>query len=102
MWTCTPASSSAPTSAKEGSSQPPNCVWQDAREPLRTGSGLQPGELRLQQGLVRIRLDTGAELVMEGPAELRLDSGMAATLLLGKVVFRTDETASPFDLHTPS
>jgi hypothetical protein len=40
--------------------------------------------------------------VIEGPAEVSLDSGSAATVLRGKVVCRADETAAPFDLHTPS
>jgi len=82
--------------------QTADCAWQNPREPLHTGSRLVPGELRLRKGVVRIRFDAGSELLLEGPAELRLDSGTAATLLLGKVVFRTDAAAAPFDLHTPS
>jgi hypothetical protein len=35
-------------------------------------------------------------------AVVRLDSSTAATVIRGKVVFRADETAPPFDLHTPS
>jgi hypothetical protein len=79
-----------------------DCVWKDPRNTWRIGSHLLPGELHLQKGLARIRLDTGAELLVEGPAQLRLDSGTAATLRRGKVVFRTGETAAQFDLHTPS
>src|SRR5437667_292557 len=48
------------------------------------------------------RPQCGARLVLEGPAELRLESASAATLLSGKVVFRGDESALPFDLHTPT
>jgi hypothetical protein len=82
--------------------QTADCAWQDPREPLRAGSRLVPGELRLRKGVARIHFDAGPELLVEGPANLTLDSGTAATLLLGKVVFRTDPAAAPFDLHTPS
>src|SRR5262249_45463032 len=53
-------------------------------------------------GVARVHFDSGPELVVEGPAALRLESATAATVLRGKVVFRADEMAPPFDLHTPS
>jgi hypothetical protein len=79
-----------------------DCVWVDPAQPLRAGGRLLPGELRLRQGVASIGFDGGAYLVLEGPAELRLESASAATLLRGKVVFRGDESALPFDLHTPA
>ena len=79
-----------------------DCVWENPRESRRTGSRLQPGELRLKRGLVQIRFDHGPALLVEGPAHIRLESSTAATVNRGKVVFRTDESAAPFDLHTPS
>src|SRR5262249_1960255 len=79
-----------------------NCVWDDPSEPWRLGSRLLPGELRLQKGIARIRFDSGPELVLEGPAVVRLDSRTAATVLRGKAVFKGDETGAAFDLHTPS
>jgi ferric-dicitrate binding protein FerR (iron transport regulator) len=82
--------------------QTADCVWENATEPPRSGSRLAPGELRFRQGVARIRFDNGPDLTVEGPAVLRIDSGSAATVFRGKVVFRADETASPFDLHTPS
>jgi ferric-dicitrate binding protein FerR (iron transport regulator) len=82
--------------------QTADCAWQGSRELLRAGSRLRPSDLHLLRGAARIRFDAGCELVVEGPAHLRLDSGTAATLLLGKVVFRTNAAAAPFDLHTPS
>jgi ferric-dicitrate binding protein FerR (iron transport regulator) len=82
--------------------QTADCSWEGRHEMLRPGSRLPAGSLRLRKGVAQIRFDTGPELVIEGPAELQLDSGTAATLSLGKAVFRTDETAPPFELHTPS
>jgi ferric-dicitrate binding protein FerR (iron transport regulator) len=79
-----------------------SCTWEKQPRPLLVGARLLPGELRLQKGIARIRFDSGPDLVIEGPAVLRLDSRTAATLLRGKVVFKGDETGAPFDLHTPS
>jgi ferric-dicitrate binding protein FerR (iron transport regulator) len=82
--------------------QAADCVWDNPKEPWQVGSRLPPGEVRLRQGIARIRFDSGPDLVVEGPAGLRLESSTAATVLRGKVVFRADETSAPFDLHTPS
>ena len=82
--------------------QTTDCTWGNGRHRFRAGSRLSTGKLHLKKGLARIRLDTGSEMLVEGPADLSLDSDTAATLELGKIVFRTDETASPFALHTPS
>jgi len=82
--------------------QTADCAWENPRDTRRTGSRLQPGEFRLMKGLAQIRFDSGPQLLLEGPASLRLDSNTAATLLLGKAVFRSDESAGPFDLHTPT
>jgi hypothetical protein len=79
-----------------------DCVWVGPAGTRRVGSRLAPGALRLRKGVAQIRFDSGTELVVEGPAELSLDSGTAATVLRGKVVFRADETAAAFELHTPS
>jgi hypothetical protein len=80
--------------------QTADCAWEGG--PLRLGARLLPGDLRLRQGAARVHFDGGPDLVIEGPAEVRLDSGTAATVLQGKVVFQGDETAAPFDLHTPA
>jgi hypothetical protein len=82
--------------------QTADCAWQNPADTRRAGSRLLPGELRLRKGIARIRFDSGADLVIEGPVDLRLDSGTSATVLRGKVVFRADEMSVPFDLHTPS
>jgi ferric-dicitrate binding protein FerR (iron transport regulator) len=79
-----------------------DCVWVEPAQALRAGARLLPGEVKLRQGVAYIRFDGGPDLVLEGPAELRLESTSSATLLRGKVVFRGDEAAPPFDLRTPS
>lgn len=77
------------------------CVWEDPDEPWRVGTRLAPGELRFQRGSLRVHFDSGADLVIEGPADLRVRSSTSATLLYGKAVLHADEMAAPFDLSTP-
>jgi hypothetical protein len=90
------------TSAVATLAQAVDCVWDDTGEPRHAGARLHPGELHLKKGLARVHVDSGPDLVIEGPATVRLDSATSATVLDGKVVFRGDEAAVPFDLHTPS
>jgi hypothetical protein len=78
------------------------CDWGPAAGSLPVGTRLAPGEANLRRGLARIRFDSGADLLIEGPARFRVDSAGSATVLDGKVVFRADETATPFDLRTPT
>jgi ferric-dicitrate binding protein FerR (iron transport regulator) len=81
--------------------QAADCKWGNAHEPRRVGSRLAPGDLKLQQGIARIHFDSGSDILLEGPAHLRLETTTSALVLRGKIVFRADETASAFDLHTP-
>ncbi len=41
-------------------------------------------------------------MIVEGPAEINLDSATGVTVLSGKVVFRSSDADVPFDLRTPS
>lgn len=79
-----------------------DCVWENPGATWRPGSRLMPSELRLAKGVARIHFDSGPDLVVQGPAALRIQSSAAALVLSGRVVFRADETAAPFDLQTPS
>jgi hypothetical protein len=78
------------------------CIWERQGESWRAGSRLLPGEIRLREGLAKIHFDSGADLVIEGPVIVKLESSSSATLVQGKAVFRTDESTLPFDLRTPS
>ncbi len=67
----------------------------------RTGMRLLPGSLQLQSGRAELRFDGGAVLVVEGPVELVVESVTSALLVRGKALFRGDDAADSFDLHTP-
>ncbi len=81
--------------------QAADCAWDAPVEPLRAGSRLLPGELRLRKGVARVRFDSGPVVTLEGPTALRVESDSAATLVSGKVVFRDDHDAAGFALRTP-
>jgi len=92
----------APASYVATLSQASDVEWGAATEAYRTGSRVLAGELELRKGVARLAYDGGVELIIEGPARLRLESGTAATLLSGKVVFRADDASTPFTLSTPT
>jgi hypothetical protein len=83
-------------------SQAADVEWGPATTAYRPGARVLAGELELRKGIARLGYDGGIELIVEGPARLRLESSTAATLLSGKVVFRADDASAPFTLSTPS
>jgi hypothetical protein len=78
-----------------------NCEWELPPERTTPGARLLPGELLLRRGVALVRFDGGAELLLEGPLGLQIESATSATLRSGKVVFKTDLAAAPFVLKTP-
>jgi hypothetical protein len=83
-------------------SQAAEVQWGPATQAYRPGSRALAGDLELRHGIARLGYEGGVEIIVEGPARLRLESGSTATLLAGKVVFRADDAATPFTLSTPS
>ncbi len=79
-----------------------DCVWENPRDNWQNGSRLSAGKFRLAKGIASIRFDSGPELIVEGPAELNLESTTAVTVRAGKVVFRKDNEDASFDLRTPN
>ncbi len=76
--------------------------WDEGHAALAEGSRLLPGPLKLESGLARIHFDSGIDLLVEAPAELRLETGKAAALVSGRVVFQAEAAAAPFLLRTPT
>lgn len=70
--------------------------------PLAQGQRLAEGTLRLDRGLAEITFDTGAEVTLEGPALLELESEHKARLAAGRASARVPEQARGFVIHTPS
>ena len=70
-----------------------NASWGSNTLPTTLGSELAPGRLQLQLGLATIRFHSGAEVVLQGPAELELRDGMHGTLHSGTAVVEVPEAA---------
>lgn len=68
----------------------------------RDGTWLKPGSLNLLSGSAEITFDTGARIILLGPAELRLVDPFQAKLLQGKASVFMPDSGSQFSLHTPS
>lgn len=75
--------------------------WQSPADIRGTGEALSAGWLRLARGTVQVEFLSGAQLLVEGPAEVRLDSGNSAYLLSGKASAHVPEPAHGFQLHAP-
>lgn len=70
--------------------------------PLSQGLRLGDGMLQLDSGLAEITFDSGAEVTLEGPARLQLDSDHKANLAAGRASANVPEPARGFVIHTPS
>src|SRR5262249_41107677 len=69
--------------------------------PTRVGSPLPPGALRLKSGFAHIEFYSGATVVLEGPAELRLISRMEAFCARGKLWATVPPSAQGFTISSP-
>lgn len=74
--------------------------WVSNAVPLRVGSALEPGWLRLESGLVQVVFYSGARLVIEGPAELQLVSPSEAVCPAGRLLAEVPQPARGFRLKT--
>jgi hypothetical protein len=68
---------------------------------LQRGTRIKPGVLKIDNGQVQIEFLTGAQINLEGPAELHVLSVDAAKLISGKAAARIPLGARGFILSTP-
>jgi hypothetical protein len=75
--------------------------WRKDEEIPRLGAPLEPRSLRLESGLAQIVFYSGARVVMEGPAELRLISQNNAFARRGRIKADIPPQARGFRVETP-
>lgn len=76
-------------------------VWAEGQRTVVTGAHLARGEtMRLESGLAEIRFESGARLLMAGPATLQLDSDNSVRLEVGKMSATVDEKSQGFAVDT--
>lgn len=72
-----------------------------SRSDLMVGQRLSSGVLRLGEGQIQLEFMSGAILALAAPAELRLESRDAATLVSGVASMRVPDRARGFILNAP-
>ncbi|MEM6279191.1 MAG: FecR domain-containing protein [Verrucomicrobiota bacterium] len=77
-----------------------NASWESTL-PTAPGSDLVPGDMKLTSGLAKIEFRSGAEMTLEAPAEISLETAMRARLSAGAAVMEVPESAIGFVLETP-
>jgi hypothetical protein len=78
------------------------CKWDGGTLPTEVGARLTAGRLRLAEGVARVVFDGGAEVTVEGPADLELVSPHACVLHNGRLVARVPPPAVGFTVDTPT
>ncbi len=77
-------------------------VWGETRKSLHAGDPLPAERLTLREGLAEIQFENGAEVVLEGPAEIRVLSDSRMYLYHGKLTAKVGHEALGFVIDTPS
>ena len=75
--------------------------WNQGNEIPRLGAPLEPSRLRLEAGLAEVLFYSGARLLMEGPADVKLVSQNGAFCRRGRFVAEVPEQARGFRIETP-
>ncbi|MFC4992312.1 LamG-like jellyroll fold domain-containing protein [Rubritalea tangerina] len=77
-----------------------DAVWSSGDTPI--GTWLKPGVMTLEAGKAEITFDSGARVLLEGPASIENLTPHHAKLLNGKGVVHIPNSANGFALETPS
>lgn len=77
-------------------------VWGEGQLPLEVGTRLGRREIRCASGTFKLRFDVGALVTLEGPAELRILSGMRILAARGRITTHVAGAAKGFAIETPT
>jgi hypothetical protein len=75
--------------------------WGDGELPTRAGAPLRPGWLRLKKGFAQVEFYSGAIVILEGPAELKLISRTEAYCARGKLRATVPPQSRGFTVGSP-
>jgi hypothetical protein len=81
--------------------QAPGAVWAETDLAVRAGAPLAPCWLRLKSGFAHIEFYSGATVILEGPAELKLVSRTEAYCARGKLRANVPPQAQGFTIGSP-
>jgi len=103
-WRSDPESplAEATTAAVAFLAQSVDAQWESPSDSHAVGTALEPGWLRLRSGLIEVEFYSGARVVLEGPAKLRLDSTLDAYCAAGRLRADVPPQARGFTILTPA
>ena len=90
----------APTAESATLTETVDCVWEEGSEPSGN-TLLADSELRLRDGLARITFVDGAEVILEGPARLKIKSPTSAELEYGRLSANIANSKVDFTVFAP-
>jgi hypothetical protein len=101
-WKFRPAERSVGTSkAIAMLSRTADAQWTRGKEIPRLGAPLEARDLQLHAGLAEVSFYSGARLLIEGPADLRVISQNSAFCKSGRIVAEVPDQARGFEIRTP-
>ncbi len=77
-------------------------VWGDSYNPAGSDNLLDDQERFLKKGLVKVRMNDGTAVLLEGPIQFKLEQDDLLYLLQGKMTARVPTGAMGFTVRTPS
>lgn len=77
-------------------------AWPEGQSPIGVNDRIGPGAIRCDSGVLKIAFDSGALVTLEGPADLKILSGMRLRADRGRLTARVSEEAKGFTIETPN
>ncbi len=78
------------------------CVWEETEAAVSAGTSLAGGDqLKLRAGLVELRFDDGAKLVLQGPTTFRIRDASGGFLSGGSLAAAVPAPVHGFTIQTP-
>ena len=78
------------------------CRWDAGTLPTEVNAKLNPGRLRLAEGLAAILFNSGVQLRIEGPADIEVVTPMKCIVRRGRVLAKVPPSGKGFVMVTPS
>ncbi len=78
------------------------CRWGETTTSTERAARLKAGQLDLAEGVAEVTFDSGARIVLEGPAVLTIETSSRANLAIGRVVALVPRAARGFTIAAPS
>jgi hypothetical protein len=80
-----------------------DCKWPSGELPLKFGDQLAPGQrFQMSHGLMQLTFETGARVVIEGPADFIATTGTEAELAQGRISAAVPHIARGYTVLTPT